>query len=89
MINQYIPKVIVAGDKEAFIATISSANKPVKVIGSISFTGEIDNKKYNLAEGTIRFDDKIIKIEELKKMSDEGNLIILYLLIIYILTYLQ
>ena len=73
MINQYIPKVIVAGESSSFFASISSACKPAVVIGSMSFSGELEDKKYELSQNTLLLDNKIIDIEEIKKLNSEGK----------------
>ena len=74
MMNQYAPKVIVAGSVEKFRTKILALNKPARIVGFISFSGEYNGQHYDIDnDKTILINNKIIDISHLKSIADESK----------------
>lgn len=72
MENNYVPTVIVVGDVDEFINRIG--NRPVKIVGIVSFFGEIDGQEYSLIKyQTFLLNGKITEMETLIQMADNAE----------------
>ena len=72
MQNKYVPTVLVAGDVEEFRARIG--NKPAKVVGNVSFSGEFNGRAYSLIKNqTLFLNGELVNIEVLKKMVETAE----------------
>ncbi len=62
----YIPTVLIAGNVEAFREKIG--NRPVQIVGVVSFSGKYNNKLYSvIKEQTLILNDKFTTLDELKQ----------------------
>ena len=74
MMNQYAPKVIVAGSTEQFRTKILELNKPARIVGFISFSGKYNGQQYDInSDKTLLINNEIIDISHFKSIADESK----------------
>ena len=73
MLNDYVPKVMVAGDAEQFIARVHNAGRAAKIVGVVSFYGTLDDQPYDLIKTkTLVLDGKSIELAAFKALIDQN-----------------
>lgn len=69
--SDYIPKILLCGNKEEFYAQIGQT--PFKIVGQIEFIGEAEGKAFNFVkEGTFALDGKLTAPLEMPKLLREA-----------------
>ena len=70
--KNFIPKVIVAGDVETFKSL--NGNRPVQIIGEISFAGKLNEIEYNLlTDKRVCFNGQIVNFSEIETSGAKGT----------------
>lgn len=72
--TSFVPKILLCGDEAEFISRVDG-QRPYKIVGHVTFSGEAGGQKFDFTQdGKILLDDKLREGKDLSNMIRGGVL---------------